>query len=95
VAVDVGVRPYPGGKFWRTIRNLHLGKKSRILVIGRRFEYIPIGKGVAQGDPLSFALYAIFENALLGKLHAGRRIPWMQASLRFCLQMTWLALLTQ
>ena len=40
--------------------------------------YFPIDQGVAQGDPLSPTLYAIFENALLQELHAGHS---MEASL--------------
>ena len=39
--------------------------------IGRSLTSFPIDLGVAQGDPLSPTLYAIFENALLQELHAG------------------------
>ena len=64
----LGVR----GKFWRVLRNLHADTQSRVLVNGHQSEYFPIQQGVAQGDPLSPTLYAIFENELLEKVHSGR-----------------------
>ena len=45
-----------------------------MLVDGRKFDFFPIDQGIAQGDPLSPTLYAIFENAMLQKLHAGHNI---------------------
>ena len=39
---------------------------------GHQSEYSPIQQGVAQGDPLSPTLYAIYENELLEKFHSGR-----------------------
>ena len=65
---DIGVR----GKLWRIIRNLYQGSRSRVVVNGHRSDFFPIDQGVAQGDPLSPTLYAIFENALLQELHAGQ-----------------------
>ena len=41
------------------------------MVNGQKSDFFPIDQGVAQGDPLSPTLYAIFENALLQELHAG------------------------
>ena len=41
------------------------------MVNGQKSNFFPIDQGVAQGDPLSPTLYAIFENALLQELHAG------------------------
>ena len=38
---------------------------------GQKSDVFPIDQGVAQEDSLSATLYAIFENALLQKLHAG------------------------
>ena len=64
----MGVR----GKFWRVLRNLYADTQSRVLVNGHQSEYFPIQQGVAQGDPLSPTLYAIFENELLEKVHSGR-----------------------
>ena len=40
------------------------------MVNGQKPNFFPIEQGVAQGDPLSPTLYAIFENALLQELHA-------------------------
>ena len=71
---DIGVR----GRLWRIIRNLYQGNRSRVVVNGQKSDYFPIDQGVAQGDPLSPTLYAIFENALLQELHAGHS---MEASL--------------
>lgn len=65
---DMGIR----GKFWRILRNLYADTQSRVLVNGQQSEYFPIQQGVAQGDPLSPTLYAIFENELLDKVHSGR-----------------------
>jgi hypothetical protein len=64
---DTGVR----GKFWRLIRNLYASTQSRVLVNGHESDFFPIEQGVAQGDPLSPTLYAIFENELLETLHSG------------------------
>ena len=64
---DIGVR----ARLWRIIRNLYQNNSSRVLVNGQKSEVFPIAQGVAQGDPLSPTLYAIFENALLQELHAG------------------------
>ena len=72
---DIGVK----GKLWRIIRNLYQGNRSRVLVNGQKSEFFPIDQGVAQGDPLSPTLYAIFENALLQELHAGHS---MESSLQ-------------
>ena len=41
------------------------------MVNGQKSDFFPIDQGVAQGDPLSHTLYAIFEDALLRELHAG------------------------
>ena len=41
------------------------------MVNGQKSDFFPIDQGVAQGDPLSLTLYAIFVNALLQELHAG------------------------
>ena len=65
---DMGIR----GKFWRVLRNLYANTQSRVLVNGHQSQYFPIQQGVAQGDPLSPTLYAIFENELLEKVHSGR-----------------------
>ena len=64
---DMGVR----GRLWRIIRNLYQGNRSRVVLNGQKSNFFPIDQGVAQGNPLSPTLYAIFENALLQELHAG------------------------
>ena len=56
---DIGVR----GRMWRIVRNLYQGNRSRVVVNGQKSDFFPIDQGVAQGDPLSPTLYAIFENA--------------------------------
>ena len=64
---DIGVR----GRLWRILRNPYRGNRSRVVVTGHKSDFFPIDQGVAQGDPLSPTLYAIFEDALLRELHAG------------------------
>ena len=64
---DIGVR----GRLWRILRNLYRENRSRVMVNGQKSDFFPIDQGVAQGDPLSPTLYAIFEDALLQELHAG------------------------
>ena len=58
---DIGVRD----RVWRIVRNLYQGNRSRVVVNGQKSDFFPIDQGIAQRDPLSPTLYAIFENALL------------------------------
>ena len=55
---------------WRIIRNMYSNTRSRVVVNGCRSGYFPMQQGVAQGDPLSPMLYAIFENGLLDALNS-------------------------
>jgi hypothetical protein len=63
---DTGVRR----TLWHLIRNLYASTQSRMLVNGQQSDVFRIEQGVAQGDPLSPTLYAIFENELLETLHS-------------------------
>ena len=66
----IGVR----GRMWRIVRNLYQGNRSRMVVNGQKSDFFTIDQSVAQRDPLSPTLYAIFENALLQELHAGHNM---------------------
>ncbi len=71
------------GKFWRLLRNLYGNTQSRVLVNGNHSDFFPIQQGVAQGDPLSPTLYAIFENELLETLQWGHLESFMAGILAF------------